>query len=79
MVSHPPPLLKPQLFSVGAFLACTRQFPRVVAGSCGILWTAPSHPEGRFPTIFPPYQPFLSERAQAEKVPKSTSAPSWCQ
>ena len=53
--------------------ACTRQFPRVVAGSCGILWTSPSQPEGRFPATFPRYRPFLSERAQAEKVQKSTS------
>lgn len=66
--------LNPNSSELGFFFVCTRQFPRVVAGSCGILWTSPSQTEGRFRPTFPPYRPFLSERAQAEKVPKSTSA-----
>jgi len=45
---------------LGFFIAYSRQLPRVLAGSFGVLRTSPSPPLARFGAQFSLYRPFLS-------------------
>ena len=72
----PPPILKPQLLSVGFFLAQSRRFPRVVGGSCGSLRTSPATRIGRSGPHSTLSWPFLAPTSLPETGPKSAKAES---
>src|SRR5688500_6757447 len=67
-------ILKPQLLSVGAFLVCLRQFPRVVGGSCGRLRTSPAARIGRSGPHSTLSWPFLAPTSPHGTGPQSAKA-----